>query len=891
MVSKHKRIPDPPLRKRPYPLSGIYYRPFIPLLLAFIAGLFFANQTPGHFNKEVWPTAAAVVCIFISAGMLVFRICRSQNAKLTPLLLFFSLGFLALMPWLPASYYQSHLQPYYNETIQWQISGVVKGPLEFQGFRTVCFLDSLCLSPSNNSEPPKPVPGKVRAVIYGKMASIKIGDTVTLNSKIRPFRNFKNAGAFDYAKYMTFQGVWGSVYTGSMDIVVQTADDTFYRWFTRIRQTISTTIGLHSEGEANAILNALILGNREGISSPLREAFNRSGISHLLAISGLHIGIVASFSFFLFTWLLSRSEFLLRHAWTRKGAAVLSLLPILVYGIMAGMSPSTQRAVIMVSVFLLTFLIGREHDMINSIAIAALIILITHPPALLSISFQLSFAAVLSIVCGIWQIPRQDEKPERVSSRLINTAGTFILISGLAIIGTAPLTMHYFNQISFAGFLSNLIFVPLIGFVVVPVGLFSVLLLLPLWEPAAGRGLELCHLILTKAIDWVYWISSLPYSALKTVTPSIIEVLCLYALFGSILYLKKADPDAGTTRDPRCDKQAKMAKNRPVNDHKNNPLIAFSPFQHAWPSSGRTNALIVLGLAMTVMSADIFYWAQKRFWGKDLTVSILDVGQGNAALIEMPGGQCALIDGGGYTDNSIFDVGERVVAPFLWRKKIATIETVILTHYDTDHLNGLLYIIKHFNVRRVYANHDQAASATHEKFQEIIHAQQIHYPPYEAYAKTIRINGVVFNVLYPPENFSDLAKTDSWRNSNNNSLVTLITFGDHTILFPGDIMKEAENELSALNKKLRATIMLAPHHGSKSSSRPEFLEQIAPQCVIVSCGAHNRFGFPSPDVLERYEKFRIKTLRTDINGQIEISTDGRILTLTPMIGKSIRIEN
>jgi competence protein ComEC len=404
-----------------------------------------------------------------------------------------------------------------------------------QGFRTVCLLDQLFLSRAgapSADDPKLAANGKIRLAVYGNAENLDPGTRITFTGRIRAFRNFNNPGAFDYVRYMRFQGTWGNAYVSGKNLDVEPASPRLKDSMTDVRKKIAAHIDRSAAGGANAILHALILGNRAKISNDLRDTFNRAGISHILAISGLHVGIVAAFSFFMFSRVLSFFPFFLRRAWTRKGAAILSVLPVLVYGTLAGMSPSTQRAVVMATVFLLTFLVSREHDLINTISIAALVILIIHPPSLFSISFQLSFAAVLSIVYGTMKliaIRKTVAAPENVRSPLAAaeaSIGMFIIVSGLAILGTAPLTMHYFNQISFMGIFSNLIFIPVIGFFVVPAGLFSVLMLLPLWPTAASWGLEISAFVLTLANGWIHWISNLPWAAIKTVTPSLIEMLC-----------------------------------------------------------------------------------------------------------------------------------------------------------------------------------------------------------------------------------------------------------------------------------------------------------------------------------------------------------------------------
>ena len=202
---------------------------------------------------------------------------------------------------------------------------------------------------------------------------------------------------------MAFSGMYASIYSraGHLQILGHHPPDTVFRIINRLRRQIGTHLDHSVSGEPRQILAALLLGDRSGISPELRDAFNRSGVGHVLAISGLHIGIIATVFFFLFTFLLSRFSALLWNARVKKIAALAAILPVLFYGILSGMSPSTQRAVIMVTIFLLAFPLEREQDLINTIAVAALLILIFFPPGLFSISFQLSFTAVLAIVTGM----------------------------------------------------------------------------------------------------------------------------------------------------------------------------------------------------------------------------------------------------------------------------------------------------------------------------------------------------------------------------------------------------------------------------------------------------------------------------------------------------------
>jgi len=330
--------------------------------------------------------------------------------------------------------------------------------------------------------------------------------------------------------------------------------------------------------------------------------------------------------------------------------------------------------------------------------------------------------------------------------------------------------------------------------------------------------------------------SRCPFAAVKTVTPTLIEIGLYYALAWALFNFRQ-------TRFARA---------------------------------------ALIGIAL-VASADVAYWAKQRFGSQELRLTIVDVGQGNAALMELPGGRCMLVDGGGFYDNR-FDVGARVVAPFLWRKKIATVETLVLSHPHPDHLNGLLFIASHFNVQEVWMNQEYVTSQPYQDFLEIISEKDIRIVGLEDLLRPRTINGVRFQALYPPSDFLARKTKDIWRNTNNSSLVLKVTFNKVSFLLPGDIGAEAEKELIGLaGSALDSDVLLVPHHGSKRSSTPEFLEYVDPSIAVISAGWKNIFGFPHPKVLKRYEARGCEVFRADQQGAITITTDGTDISGKPFL--------
>jgi competence protein ComEC len=594
--------------------------------------------------------------------------------------------------------------------------------------------------------------------------------------------------------------------------------------------------GGQDAADEKAVLKALVFGDRSGIGDGLRERFNRAGAGHLLAISGLHVGIVATLVFGVFRWILSFLPPLLWRGWGRQWAAAATLVPVLAYGLLAGMSPSTQRAVLMVAVFLAALILGRTQDTLNTLAVAALLILALFPPALFSISFQLSFAAVLAIVYGLEKVGALGEQQvgppvKRAGRRLTG----FVLVSFLAIAGTAPVVLYHFNQSSVVGIAANLILVPLVGFVVVPLGLVSAFGSI-FFEPASALGFWLCIKILHPALVTVDFFSGLSFAAVKTVTPTLVEVGLFYLAGWALLNLRKA-----------------------------------------------TIAPWVLAAAIVLAAGDGLYWSYQRFWHRDLKVTAIDVGQGGCTLMELPGGGVVLYDGGGFSDNRLFDMGQRVVAPLLWRKKIATVDMLVLSHPNADHLNGLIYIARHFNVQELWTNGDANTTQGYGKLMTVCREQGIVVRTVDAGTPKTVVGPVTLAVLNPPAGFIGQADDIDQAYRNNGSLVVKAAMGETAFLLTGDIEAQAESQLvRQRGRELASTVLFAPHHGSRTSSSADLIAAVSPAVVVISAGAGNRFGFPHTEVTDRYRAAGSRILCTGTHGAIEMRSDGKTVHVQPI---------
>ncbi len=838
----------------------MFKRPVIPISIAFLSG-----SIASHFL-----TAQYTLLFGLAGGVLVWLASAYFSWKravpFTWLGLWLLCGFSIMQAWSHPDLPANHVLRFSNAS-KWMIQGEVVSQPQVDRRRTVFKLAATQIERDTESNK---VQGNLRVSIYGPPMPLAWGDVIRFPGKIRPLRNFNNPGGFDYIRYMRLKGIEAATSGSARELIILNHNQKSKQaQLAQLRTAIGGWITQTATNpQVGAVMQALIVGLRQQITPATRDAFARAGASHLLAISGLHIGLVVAGTYFIGFCLLGYFKPLLWNAWVKKGAAVLALLPAIAYALLAGLSPATQRALIMAAVFLAAYVFDAEHDPLNTLALAALLILGIYPPALWTVSFQLSFAAVTAILFGWSHVIRPAYPPHTFQQKpwylnISHKLGIFFGVSVFAILGTLPLGMYYFNQFSIIGPLANFLLIPLVGWFALPLGLAATLLYL-MHLPGATVVLSLAMQGLAVAMDVVMFCADLPFAACRTITPNILEITCGYVIGGTLLklfHLHKSIQSHPTARS--------SASTRPY-------------------LAARRRALILLGLAVTVLGCDTAYWVYQRYGRNDLQVTALDVGQGSATLLELPRGYTVLIDGGGFADNTLFDVGRRIIAPYLWRKKITTIDTLILTHPESDHLNGLLYIAQCFNVKNLWKNDDHADTHGYQRLLEIIAAKQILTRICSQTSESKVINGVKFNILSPPSDRLKQHPENTSRHFNNNSLVIRVQYGETSFLIPGDIMAGTERRLVRQQKeKLNCTVLWAPHHGSRTSSTMAFIRATNPKHVVISSGWRYPNSIPHPTVLERYDAVGCQILQTRRQGAIHFTTDGRRLSITPTLTGAI----
>jgi competence protein ComEC len=852
-------------------------RPIIPLLTALVLGISFSNLFP-------IPDFPVQVCLIAALLLILLGLFKKWGRlhRFALLCSLFALGILEM---------NLSLNPHLgNEHIT-----------KFLGDEKITVEGVVCDYPQVSPEKTELIVSASRILVNGQYLAVsgrvllnirepypfRYGNVIRFQSKLRLPHNFHNPGGFDYERYLRFRGIMVRGFVNdSRGIVVLRRDmgNPFRRHLERFRDLIRKTILNSASKTEGAVIQAMILGDQKEIPKEVMEKFNRTGTTHIIAISGFNIGIVAFFSLFVIRLFLKSSEYLMLKCDITRISTLFTILIIILYTFIAGLGISVIRASIMVVLFMIAILINRERDLYNTLALAAFCILIITPYSLFDVSFQLSFIAVVSLLfltpkltallppppsTGTSNVTVREELVRHLK-RTLRAIIIFFFASLSATLGTLPLILLYFNRLSLVTLAANFIVVPILGIIAIPFCLFIVLAV-PISPSLADIIIRISAHLVRISISLVDWLAALPWSSVYVTTPTLLEIGAFYLLLGSVGYW--LDRFIGRQSVPP-QKKSLLWKIIPV------CIILF---------------FILNGIQLHLRSLQHGL----------LSLTAVDVGQGSAILIRFPGGKRMLVDGGGFFDDA-FDVGKLVMAPFLWHERIDRIDTVALTHPHPDHLQGLLFILENFHVREVWTNGQVMDSPLYLSFHRIIRDRGITLKVLSDMTPNIEISGVTIRILNPPSNsvippdegalspipaYYGAAESQEYSprpntvrkgspdldEINNRSLVIKLSFGRRSFLLPGDISETSEWRLARSEADLQSDVLFVPHHGSIRSSTTPFIEKVKPLVAVISCGLKNVFRFPHTDVVGRFERMQSRVCRTDRDGAVTIVTDGNDL--------------
>ncbi len=815
-------------------------KPIIPLTLAYIAGLLLGH---GFLYFPYSISILALLCL-LTIGLFTwfdigtFR--RSAPSRSLLIILPALAGMAAYLfsaGWLPPDHY-TRMFPV-DATLH-ELTGRITSPLDRDPDRTGFAMELHDIGGT-------PVSGTVRVSVREELRSVGYGDTIRISGKLFEPRGFYNPGGFDYAGHLARSGVYYTVSVKGADkIEVLSRGTGIFRkvqdWRERIRQGFLTS----TSGPGSALLQAMVLGEEGRLTDKVRDQFMAAGVTHIISISGSHLGMVAVLCFGLMRGLMFLMPERYYHRLTlctdpEKIAAWLTLPLVVFYTLLAGGQVATIRSLVMIAAGLLALLLDRESALMHSLALAALGILIASPQAIFDISFQLSYLSVLVIgfVVSLWNELRF--KAETRLRKIRNSALLLVIISLATGLATGPLVAHYFNQISLAGIVSNMIVVPFAGVLVVPLGLASGILLLFIHHlPLAGTNQFVSDLF----VNVVVYFSRLPFAEFHPPAPGIFW-LVIYELFLFSFAV-----------------------------HARERLLArFNPLEY----SSRISSAPVIGMACSgvLLALLIMLPAMTR---QRTTISFPDLGQGDSALIRLSSGTTILIDGGGTRDNH-FDIGRRVLAPYLWNKGVYRLDLVILSHPHPDHMNGLVSILNNFDVCEVWESGRDTDLPGYDEFSKAVAAKKIMRRTVAADGPPVMLGEATLRVLHPGHGFSAHDR-QAFAAENNRSLVVQVKSEGRTLLFTGDIGLTAEKDLMRTAKELKTDLIKVPHHGSKSSSGDSFVSAARPAVGVVTVGRGNLYRHPSEEIIARYTRSGATVYRTDTGGAITVTLqDDRLDTV------------
>jgi competence protein ComEC len=709
------------------------------------------------------------------------------------------------------------------------------------------------------------------------IGKLKCGDIVEAPMRIKLAEHYRDPGAWQYADYLLAQGIGAHASVRASKITqlngperpAEIWDGGEAQWQCRIFAAQSWASGrvlgyvssianrrlpkpLRLNPDDAGMLNAMLFGDRAGLSKTQRVGFERTGSFHLFVVSGMHVGLLASLIF----WLTRRLKL---HDWL---ATLITLTFTFGYALLTGFGAPVQRALFMTAVFLLARLLTRDRNVLNALGAAALSVLVWSPGALFEASFQMTFLAIIAIggiatplaersflpyagaSANLWDKWRDFALPPRVaqfrvmlrlwSETLAAVAGrwarnlppTFIrgclwaidlaLIGAIAeMVMVLPMAV-YFHRATMFAVPTNMLSVPLVA-VLAPVAIIT-----------------FCTSLIS------------PWAAML---PGAVTALFIHGVTGVIGRVSTVN-----SADLRVPAPAWWVS-----------LIAVVAWAFCCWAVRRSNNWARMTVAILPLVVVVVLAPERTDISPGmLEITAMDVGQGDSLFVVGPGGGTMLVDAGGPVGGvmeaaeatSRFDVGEEVVSPYLWSRRLRHLDVLVLSHAHSDHMGGMPAVMRNFRPRELWVSVDPDSKAYRALLADArvlgVKVRHLHAGDQMAW------DGTQVSVLAPEAGYNNLGEP-----VNNDSLVMRMQYGQASVLLEGDAEAPSERQMLAHGRVGPVTLLKVGHHGSRTSTTQAFLDAAAPKDAVVSAGKGNPFGHPRTEVVERIAKARSKLYRTD----------------------------
>lgn len=683
----------------------------------------------------------------------------------------------------------------------------------------------------------------ILSVNKNKNIELEYGDKILIKGEFVEPSESRNYGGFDYKEYLKSIKIHGTIKADSIEILAKNSNSPIFTFANNINLKIKENINKLIPEKYCAIFTGLILGDTSKVEEEVNDDFKIANISHVLAISGMHI-----------TYIVMGIELLLKRGIGKRKTRIITIIILVMYMFITGFTPSVVRASIMGIIMLISKLIHRKNDIWTSISLSLLILLIYNPFLILNVGLQLSYLGTIGIVCfnkNVYNFLRKLKirnkkiryKINRKFILLMDKIKEMLSVTLSAQIVILPILLFNFNILGIYFFISNILVSIIIGPIII-VGFVCILISFVSIEIA--KILSIFMSVGIQILISISEISHLPFSKIYIPTPKVWQIviyyICVIVINRIYIAFNSKKPDFTSIR----------IRN----------LVALLKFKFRQNRNKVLKVLIVFVSLVFILNTI----PQK------LKIHFVDVGQGDCTFITTPQNKTILIDGGGSMFEE-YDVGKSTLLPYILDRGYTKLDYVFISHFDQDHVGGILTILEELRVGQVYISKQEQDSENYQKFLKIVKDKKIQVKVLKQ-GDCLKIEkNLYFDILWPIE------EQIQENVLNNNAMVMKLRYGKFSMLFTGDIEAIGEEKILDFYKEkgesiLKSDVLKVAHHGSKTSTTQSFFEKVNPKICLIGVGKNNMFGHPTAEVLERINGTKI--YRTDEDGEIilEVGCNG-----------------
>ena len=671
--------------------------------------------------------------------------------------------------------------------------------------------------------------------------NLEYGDKIKFSGQFIEPSTQRNEGGFNNKQYLKTIKIYGSIKVEKVELIARNQANPIFQLTNKISLSIKQKIDLFMRKEEASILKGILFGEGEEITDDMQENFRISNISHVLAVSGMHINYV-----------IIGIHLLLQSRIGKKRTRIITIIFLGLYTVVTGFSPSVVRASIMAILLIGAGILHRKSDIWSSISLSLLIILLYNPFLIMNIGLQFSYLGTIGIILFhenvlsfLKNIKIRNRKWKYIFSRKIIKIGTkikeILAVTISAQLAILPVMIYHFNLFGTYFILTNLLVSIIVGPIII---LGSITVGISFFINPIAKIIGSILAILIQILITISNLSHLPFAKIYIPTPQIYSIILyyLFILIFNIIYHIYIQKKLNNTQ--------RRVRNLIA-------LVKYKLFQN----KKKYFKIIVLLVFIIFFSLSI---------PKKLEIHFVDVGQGDCTFIVTPKNETILIDGGGSTSKE-YDVGKSVLLPYILDQGYTKIDYIFISHFDQDHTGGILTILEELKVKKVFIAKQEEDSENYQKFLKIVKEKRISVNVVKRGDRVKIEKNFYFDILWPGE------QQIEENILNNNSAVMKMCYQNFSILFTGDIEKQAEEKILEIyegkEKKLKANILKVAHHGSKTSTIEEFLKCVSPKIAIIGVGKNNLFKHPSEETIEKLREYDVATYRTDENGEITITVD------------------